>query len=89
MPVRQRGPARFQLPDGDEERRAQRLQQIFDLTPSEARLTMWVMKETPTREIATALGISIHTVRTHLRNIFVKCEVRGQGALRALVQRAT
>jgi len=66
--------------------RAARLRQLYRLTPGETRITLLVAQKMTTREIAETLEISVNTVRSHLRSIFVKCEVPGQPALRRLVE---
>jgi DNA-binding CsgD family transcriptional regulator/PAS domain-containing protein len=55
-----------------------RLAELHDLTPTEARLAArLLLGETPT-EAAAELGISIATVRFHLRNLFAKTGTRHQ-----------
>lgn len=63
------------------------LRTIFNLTQAEARsVFLLVQGQTPT-DIATALHVSIHTIRTHLSNSFAKTRTIDQGSLIALVNR--
>lgn len=58
----------------------------FGLTPREAEVLLWVAQGKTNPEIATILGISAHTVRTHLERVFTKLgvETRHAAGLRAL-----
>jgi DNA-binding CsgD family transcriptional regulator len=49
-----------------------RLQQTFDLTPSEARVAYLVSSGQRPKLIASHLKISVNTVRTHLAKVFAK-----------------
>ncbi len=61
------------------------LRTVFNLTLAEARVVMLLVKgETPSA-IAKALGVSIHTARTHLAHSFAKTRTTDQGNLIALV----
>jgi DNA-binding CsgD family transcriptional regulator/PAS domain-containing protein len=63
------------------------LRTIFNLTQAEAKsVFLLVQGQTPT-EIATALHVSIHTIRTHLSNCYAKTRTTDQGNLIALVNR--
>jgi len=60
---------------------------LFRLTPREADVTCLLLDGHATQDIATALGLSMPTVRTHLARIFEKTGTRNQATLIALVSR--
>jgi DNA-binding CsgD family transcriptional regulator len=60
------------------------LQRLFGLTPAEARVLALLLDDCRPSEIAAELGISITTVRTHLKSLFAKTETRRQSELIAL-----
>jgi DNA-binding CsgD family transcriptional regulator/PAS domain-containing protein len=65
------------------------LMELFQLTPSEARVaSRLAMGQTP-EEIAKQTRISIETVRTHLRRIMSKTNTNRQGAVISLILRST
>jgi DNA-binding CsgD family transcriptional regulator len=51
------------------------LRQKYGLSPREAEISLLVCKGLIDREIASAMGISFSTVRTHLKRIFRKVDV--------------
>jgi DNA-binding CsgD family transcriptional regulator len=57
------------------------LRSLFDLTASEARVALLVAKGDGPQVIAKSLGVSVHTVRTHLKHCFEKTESSDQTAL--------
>ena len=57
----------------------------YQMTGAECRLAMVLANGLSLEEAAEEGGISLHTVRTHLRNIFAKTGVKRQSALAALV----
>ena len=57
------------------------LRRLFDLTAAEARVAALIVEGIPVSEVATLLNISIHTVRTQLKNIFAKAGVGRQNEL--------
>jgi DNA-binding CsgD family transcriptional regulator len=61
------------------------LRMIYDLTPAEARVSCLVSRGGGPAAIAEGLGISINTVRTHLKHAFAKTNAADQTALGALV----
>jgi DNA-binding CsgD family transcriptional regulator len=55
-------------------------------TPAEQRVATLIGEGLPPREIATRLGLSVHTVRSHLKRLLSKTGVHSQAALvRALL----
>ncbi len=54
---------------------------FFDLTPAEAHLAQALCRGLSVPEVAEQLSVSVHTTRTHLRNIFQKVGVHSQHAL--------
>lgn len=51
------------------------------LTPSEARVVRLLASARTTGEIARTLGLSVHTVRTHVKRAMAKADVHTQAAL--------
>lgn len=64
------------------------LQQLFDLTPSEARLALALANGMNLDEIAEHLCVTRNTLRTQLRTAFHKTGVNQQSALVSLVLRS-
>ncbi|MDT4904986.1 MAG: LuxR family transcriptional regulator, maltose regulon positive regulatory protein [Pseudonocardiales bacterium] len=63
----------------------ERLSQSDGLSPSELRVLGYLPTNLTRTEIAHELHVSIHTVNTHIRNVFAKLDVRDRSAA---VQRA-
>ena len=62
---------------------------VFGLTPVETQVLMHIVMGNAPKEVARELSMSIFTVRTHLRTIFMKMGVRGiTGTLRLTLQLA-
>jgi DNA-binding CsgD family transcriptional regulator/PAS domain-containing protein len=61
------------------------LQQLYDLTPAEAAVTIEVLRGEGLAAVAANLGIAIPTVRTHLQRIFEKTRTRRQAELVRMV----
>lgn len=61
------------------------LQQLFDLTPAEARVAALIAAGAGVAEAASATGIGANTVKTHLARVFAKTGARRQSELAALV----
>jgi DNA-binding CsgD family transcriptional regulator len=61
------------------------LRTMFDLTSSEARIAALIAKGDGPQTIAETLGITINTVRSHLKHAFSKTSANDQTALGALV----
>jgi DNA-binding CsgD family transcriptional regulator len=64
------------------------LRSHFDLTPSEARLTLRLLAGDKLQSAAVKLDISYETARGHLKNIFNKTGARRQAELVVLIVRA-
>ena len=61
------------------------LRTMFDLTSSEARIAALIAKGDGPQTIAKTLGVTINTVRSHLKHAFSKTRANDQTALGALV----
>jgi DNA-binding CsgD family transcriptional regulator len=57
----------------------------YHLTRTEARVATLLSEARRVSEIAAVLGVSVHTVRAHLRHLYVKTGVTWQVALVRLV----
>lgn len=73
----------------DPERHAEvnqrRLREIYDLTPAEARLASLIAQGWRLEDAAEDLGVSLNTVRTHLKRIFAKSGTDRQADLVRLI----
>ncbi|MGH1592353.1 helix-turn-helix transcriptional regulator (plasmid) [Methylobacterium phyllosphaerae] len=63
------------------------LEQIFGLTPAEARVTLLLVGGKTLAEVAEMLRLSIATVRTQLKAVFEKTRTHRQAELVVLVSR--
>jgi DNA-binding CsgD family transcriptional regulator len=54
------------------------LRALYDLTPAEAATAMGLFSGSSLAQIARARSASIHTVRTQLKRVLLKCRVRSQ-----------
>lgn len=79
------GVAIFIRDPDDRSRQDSTLQQLFDLTPAEARVAALIAAGSGIAAAARATGIGRNTVKTHLARIFAKTGVRRQSELAALV----
>ena len=61
------------------------LQRWEQLSPREQQVTALVCQELTNRQIAARLGISADTVKTHMRNVLAKFDLRSRTELRALL----
>jgi DNA-binding CsgD family transcriptional regulator len=64
-------------PSIDEER----ARVLYSLSAAEARVASVIATGRTPRQIAGELGVSLHTVRTHLKNLFAKTGTAGQNDL--------
>lgn len=51
------------------------LKSSYELSPREQEICIFIYKGLTDKEIASALGISFYTVRTHIEHIFIKLDV--------------
>jgi DNA-binding CsgD family transcriptional regulator len=68
--------------------RTDSLRGLYGLTEAEARVAAQVVTAGSLREVASRLEISANTVKSHLKRIFLKCEVASLAQLSALVATA-
>jgi DNA-binding CsgD family transcriptional regulator len=57
------------------------LREVYGLTPAQAQVARSLFAGRSVDETARALDLSLNTVRTHLKQIFTKCEVNSQAEL--------
>ena len=57
------------------------LRQMYGLTPAQAAVARSLFAGRSVEETANELDLSLNTVRTHLKQIFTKCEVNSQAEL--------
>jgi DNA-binding CsgD family transcriptional regulator len=57
------------------------LGEVYGLTPAQAEVARSLYAGHSVEETAAALGLSPNTVRTHLKAIFTRCEVKSQREL--------
>lgn len=75
----------IQEPDAPAPIRAEVVADVFRLTTREAQIAVHLAGGLSPAEISVALGLTISTVRSHLKQIFSKMGVRTQASLVALV----
>jgi DNA-binding CsgD family transcriptional regulator len=61
------------------------LREVYGLTPAQASVARSLFAGRSVEETARALDLSLNTVRTHLKQIFTKCEVNSQAELMHLL----
>jgi DNA-binding CsgD family transcriptional regulator/PAS domain-containing protein len=61
------------------------MRQAFNLTPAEVEIAGLLMQDKTTREISEWLGVTIHTVRFHMKQLFAKTGTTRQGSLLRLL----
>jgi DNA-binding CsgD family transcriptional regulator/PAS domain-containing protein len=66
---------------------AERLRQLFGLTPAESRVALALFEGGDIPTAAAAVGISVNTAKIHLTHIFEKTGTNRQGALIKLMTR--
>lgn len=62
---------------------------LYGLTPSELRISLEIAHGHNAQEIADLLGVSINTVKTHMKHLFAKTGVTRRGDLARLVVMST
>lgn len=67
---------------------ASALAELYSLTPAEARVTSLLVQGRSMEDVASQLGVSLETIRTHVRRVFSKTGTNRQGELIALVLRS-
>jgi DNA-binding CsgD family transcriptional regulator len=69
--------------DADEQRDISTdvLRELYALTPAQAQVARSLFAGRSVEESAAALNLSLNTVRTHLKQIFTRCEVQSQAEL--------
>ncbi|UPG73910.1 LuxR C-terminal-related transcriptional regulator [Roseomonas gilardii subsp. gilardii] len=65
----------------------QQLREIYGLTTAEAGVAAWAAQGIGLPEVGQILGITVNTVRTHVRRVFHKTGVRSQAELARQVER--
>ncbi|MCX4661647.1 LuxR C-terminal-related transcriptional regulator [Streptomyces uncialis] len=80
-PAGQPGPVALVIEPAAATDRAVLIAEAYGLTPRELEITQLITRGLPTTEIAATLFISPHTVRDHLKAVFVKAEVSSRGGL--------
>ena len=61
------------------------LRQVYGLTPAQSAVARSLFAGRSVEETANELDLSLNTVRTHLKQIFTKCEVNSQAELLRLL----
>jgi DNA-binding CsgD family transcriptional regulator len=61
------------------------LREVYGLTPAQASVARSLFAGRSVEETAGVLDLSLNTVRTHLKQIFTKCEVNSQAELMHLL----
>ncbi len=61
------------------------LARLYRLTPTELRVALEIARGQTLQDIADTLGITMNTVKTHLKHIFAKTGVTRQGELMRLI----
>lgn len=57
------------------------LREVFGLTPAESRVTTALMEAGTTVEVAEHLGVSVHTLKSHMKSIYAKTNVEDRARL--------
>jgi DNA-binding CsgD family transcriptional regulator len=57
------------------------LRELYGLTPAQAQVARNLFAGRSVEETAAALDLSLNTVRTHLKQVFTRCEVQSQAEL--------
>jgi DNA-binding CsgD family transcriptional regulator len=65
------------------------LRESFDLTPAEARLAEFLVQGLDVAAISLTLGVSVHTTRSQLKQVFSKTATSRQSELIALLMKGS
>ena len=76
-------------PDVSSALRPELLRELFSLTPAEALVATKLAQGRDVQDIAEETGVTIETVRTHLKRTFSKTATSRQGELISLILRST
>ena len=68
-------------PEGHRDISTDVLRELYALTPAQAQVARSLYAGRSVEESAAALKLSLNTVRTHLKQIFTRCEVQSQAEL--------
>jgi DNA-binding CsgD family transcriptional regulator len=71
------------VPGTSETYDSETIRRLYDLTPAEAKVAHLVAEGQTPAEVARSLGVSIETIRTHLKHTFAKTGADGQIRLSA------
>ncbi len=63
------------------------LQKLFSLSPAEASVAALLASGLSAQEIGVRLHVSLHTVRSHLKKVFLKTNTSRQSTLVGLIHR--
>ena len=74
-------------PEGELHLPEQKLRELFGLTIAECRVALAMFAGALPQDAAATLGVSVNTLRTHLKRIFEKTGVNRQSALIGLMMR--
>ncbi|MCC6765897.1 MAG: helix-turn-helix transcriptional regulator [Deltaproteobacteria bacterium] len=74
-------------PDGDLAEVAPVLRELYGLTPAEADVALRLLAGARVETMARALGVSVNTIRTHLKRTFSKLGVASQNELTRVLAR--
>jgi DNA-binding CsgD family transcriptional regulator len=75
-------------PAGERERAAGLLRQRFGLSPAEALVMLEIGRGDGREAVASRLGVTLATIRTHMMHVFDKVGVTSQAGLVAAMARA-
>jgi DNA-binding CsgD family transcriptional regulator len=71
----------FYEPEAPIEIDPERLIQLYSLSAAEARVAASMVATPDSAEIARQCGISLHTVRSHIKSIFLKTQTHNRAEL--------
>ncbi|MBR9910622.1 MAG: helix-turn-helix transcriptional regulator [Gammaproteobacteria bacterium] len=65
------------------------LRNIYSMTPCEAQISVYLAEGKTQAQVAELLGVSINTVKTHLRGIYDKLDAKNQSQVVAILNRSS